>query len=243
MWERKDFRRKGLGPHPALEPIVVFDVLQGDQSVGPMSSRENSLTLSWARNTGQGSALIVLSFIASAILATGALVITSGDGAQAARELVARFSTLVFVISLLVAPLASLFPVRPLLAAARMRGNLRLSFVTAFVFSLACALLPASVAGQAFPGSAALYVGLNSVVLFVMLFPTNRTAMELVGAPSWRAIQLIATAYFWISFLVSALIHLVRDDGSTVWYPLVLMLLIATLVAMAAARFFPRAIR
>ena len=183
-----------------------------------------------------GGALIIFSFIVSVVLATGALVVTSGDGAQAARELVVRFSSLVFVSSLLVAPLAVLVPAKPLLALARMRGNLRLSFVVAFVFSLACLLMPATVSGQTLPGSAALYIGLNGAILFVMLFPANKAATQLFGASSWRAIQLIATAYFWISFLVSALIHQVRHEGSTIWNPLVLTLLAVTLAATLAAR-------
>jgi len=209
-----------------------------DQSRSFVPRLETLPALDWIRNASRGSALIVFSVIVSGVLATGALVVTSGDGAQAASELVVRFSTLVFVCSLLVAPLASLFPAKPLLALARMRGNLRLSFVATFVFSLACALLPASVAGQAFPGSAALYIGLNGAILFVMLFPANKTAIQFVGASGWRAIQLIATAYFWISFLVSALIPLARHDDSTVWNPLVLTLLALTLGAIFAAKIY-----
>ena len=203
-----------------------------------MSPLESSPALSSDRNLGQGSVLVGLSFILSVVLAIGALVVTNGDGAQAARELVARFSFLVFVSFLLVAPLAILVPARPLLALAQMRGNLRLAFVAASVLSLACVLMPATVAGEVLPASAVLYIGLNGLVLLVMLLATSRTAMQLVGAPGWRAIQLIASAYFWVTFLASAVVHLINFSGTSVWYPLVLTLLVATLGAIVAARFY-----
>lgn len=186
--------------------------------------------------TGHGSTVVVLSFIASVVLATGALVITSGDGAQAASELVVRFSTLIFIGSLVAEPLASLFPAGPLVALAHQRANLRLSFVATFAFSLACILMPATLAGESLPASAAVYVGLNSLILVTMLFPTNKAAMRLVGTSGWRAIQLIATAYFGMSFSVSALIHVIRNDGFAVWHPLVLSLFIGTFGVNVAAR-------
>lgn len=202
-----------------------------------MSQVESSPTLNWDGNVGRGKALVVVSFVVSGLLAAGALVVTTGDGAQAARELVTRFSTLLFVCSLLVVPLARLVPTRPFSALALMSGNLRLSFVTAFVFSLACILMPAAVAGEALSASSLLYIGFNGLVLLVMLFPTNRTATHLMGAASWRAIQLMATVYFWLSFVVSALVHITRHNDTAVWYPFVLTLLVASLGASIAARF------
>src|SRR5689334_23199201 len=112
-----------------------------------MSQLESYPTRSWNRNSDRGKALVIASFLASALLAAGALILTSGDGAQAARELVTRFSSLLFVCSLLAPPLALLVRARPLSALALMSGNLRLSFVATFVFSLACTLMPAAVGG------------------------------------------------------------------------------------------------
>ena len=201
-----------------------------------MGSLESSASLSSDTNLGHSSVLIGLSFISSAILGVGALVVTSGDGAPAARELVARFSLLVFVSYLLVEPLAVLYPGRPLLALARMRGSLRLAFVVAFVFSLACIFLPVTIAGTELPASALLFICVNGLVLLVMMFATSRTAMRIVGAPGWRAMQLIAAAYFWVTFLVSALVRLRDIGGTTVWYPFVSALLLGTLGAVVAAR-------
>lgn len=202
-----------------------------------MSQLESYPTLNWDGNTGRGKGLVVVSFLVSGILAAGALIVTAGDGAQAARELVTRFSSLLFVCSLLAAPLARIVPARSLSSLALMSGNLRLAFVAAFVFSLACVLMPASVGGEALSASSVLYIGLNGLVLLVMLFPANRTTTALMGAASWRAIQLVATAYFWASFLVSALIHIVRQNDSTIWYPMMLTLLVIALGAIIAARF------
>jgi hypothetical protein len=42
---------------------------------------------------------------------------------------------------------------------------------------------------------------------------------------------------FWLSFLVSALVHIIRQDDSAVWYPSALALLLASRVAIVAARF------
>jgi hypothetical protein len=56
--------------------------------------------------------------------------------------------------------------------------------------------MPAAVAGEALSAPAVLYIGLNGLVLLVMLFPANRPATQRMGAASWRAIQLVATAYF-----------------------------------------------
>lgn len=201
-----------------------------------MLSVENSASPSSEENLGRSSVVIGLSFILSAVLGASALVVTSGDGAQAARELVVRFSLLVFVGFLLAEPLAVLYPGKVLLALARMRGSLRLAFVVASVFSLVCILLPVTITGAALPASALLYISLNALVLSAMLFATSRTAMRIVGAPGWRAIQLIAVAYFWLTFLVTALVRLIAIGGTTVWYPFVLALLVATLGAVVAAR-------
>ena len=200
-----------------------------------MSQLDSAPRLSWDGDVSRGKALVVISFFISAFLAIGALIVTTGDGAQAARELVMRFSTLLFICSLLVVPLARLVPAQPLLALAHMSGSLRLSFVATFVFSLACILMPAAVADEALTASSGLYIGLNGLVLLVLLFPASRTATQLLGGASWRAIQLIGTAYFWLSFLISALIHIVRQNDSP-WHPIVLTLLLATLVVIVTAR-------
>ena len=202
-----------------------------------MSQSESYPTLSWDRNADRGKVLVVVSFLVSGILAAGALIVTAGDGAQAARELVTRFSSLLFVCYLLAAPLARIVPARPLSSLALMGGNLRLAFVAAFVFSLACILMPAAVAGEALSASAVLYIALNGAVLLIMLFPASRTAKLHMGAASWRAIQLMATAYFWLSFLVSALLHIVRQNDSPVWHTLMLTLLIIAFGTLIAARF------
>lgn len=202
-----------------------------------MSQLESSPALSWDGTAGRGKALVLACFLVSGVLAAGALVVTTGDGARAASELVMRFSSLLFVCSVLAAPLARIFPSKPLSALEQMSGSLRMSFVAAFVFSLACILMPAAVAGEALSASAALYIVLNGLVLLVMLFPANRTVAQRMSVASWRAIQLIATAYFWLSFLVSALVHIGRQNDGTVWYPFVLTLLLASLAALIGARF------
>lgn len=207
-----------------------------------MSQLESRSVLSWNRNTDRGKVLVILSFLASALLAAGALILTSGDGAHAARELVTRFSSLLFVCSLLAPPLARLVRARPLSALALMSGTLRLSFVATFVFSLACTLMPAAVGGEALPVSAVLYVGLNGLMLLVMLFPANRFATRRMGAASWRAIQHLATAYFWLAFLVSSLVHVARQDDSLVWYGFMLTLLVVALGAIVVAKFSREAV-
>ncbi len=57
-----------------------------------------------------GAALITGAFLVSASLAVYSLVVTSGDGARAAAELVGRFAVIVFAASLIARPLATAVP-------------------------------------------------------------------------------------------------------------------------------------
>ena len=75
-----------------------------------------------------GAALITGAFLVSASLAVYSLVVTSGDGARAAAELVGRFAVIVFAASLIARPLARLFPTKFLSAAAvSLRASDRIS--------------------------------------------------------------------------------------------------------------------
>ena len=192
------------------------------------------------QSTPHGGTLVFAAFLISAVLAAIALVITSGDGARAAGELVTRFSVLIFASSLLVEPLALLFPIRLFLIAAQERESLRLAFVAVCAFSLACIIAPAELTDASLPAGAVFYIVCNGIVLLTMLFTSLRSTVRLLGLPAWRAMRVISTAYFWLAFSLSDIARLTRDSDAGGWYTFSLVFLIAAIIAVSVAHYSSR---
>ena len=204
------------------------------QSVTFVASSTESARASH-KGAPHGGTLIFFSFMISAVLAACSLVVTSGDGSRAAGELVTRFSLLLFVSSLLVVPHAQLLPIPKLRAIARERENLRLAFVTAFAFSLACIIAPVELAGEGLSAAALFYFAFNTMVLIVMIFAGRRAAVRLLGLRACRAMRSIATAYFWLVFVLSDLAQIASGTGG--WYMFSLILLSGTILTAVSAHF------
>jgi len=187
-----------------------------------------------------GAALITGAFLVSASLAVYSLVVTSGDGARAAAELVGRFAVIVFAASLIARPLARLFPTKFLGAAAVESESLRIAFLVVYAFSIACVIGPAELGGQSLSWGSMLYAGFSGLVLLSLAIATLR---EPVGQPrqrEWRAIRAIATAYFWFAFVIADLVSLGQDTTVSSWHQYSLTLLLSSAGVWLAARALSR---
>ena len=112
--------------------------------------------------------------------------------------------------------------------------------MTVFAFSLACIIGPAALTDASLPVDATFYVVCNGIVLFVMFLTSLKSTLRFLGLPAWRAIRVISTSYFWLSFLLSDVALLNRDSGASGWYMISLVLLIGTVFAVAAAHYASR---
>jgi len=186
--------------------------------------------------TAHHATLIIAAFLVSAALATYSLVVTSGDGASAASGLVTHFAVLLFAASLIARPLARLFPTEFFVATAREAESLRLAFLVAFAFSLACLMAPAGLSGQHLSWNAALYMDFNGLVLMALALATWREMVGSAAQREWRAIRAIATSYFWLAFVLSDLAQLSSGARASSWHQFSLTLLLSSAGVGVAAR-------
>jgi hypothetical protein len=137
---------------------------------------------------------------AGALAAVSILMSPDGNGWKAAAEAVSRFSLLLFVAAMIVEPLARLVP--RLEAIGRERTNLMLAFVAASFVSIGCVAAPHVLFGETISVPALAYCLLNGFILTVLLFCVHQETRHVFGAPAWRAMQRIATSYFWTAFVL-----------------------------------------
>ena len=186
-------------------------------------------------HTGQ---IILFALLGSALLATASLVLNGADGWRVASDMVSRFSLLVFVAAMIVEPLARFFPTRTMRALGQERGSLVLAFAATAAASLACIVLPAELGGEALTVPAIAYCVLTGLILVVMLFSGHPATMRFLGAPAWRAMQRIATSYFWLVFTLSLIERLIGPHRPDSWPGFALMLLVAALLLRFADAFW-----
>jgi len=81
------------------------------------------------------------------------------------------------------------------------------------------------------------YCVLTAMILVVMSFSAHPAMERRLGAPASRALQRIATSYFWLVFIVTGLEHLVGPHRPDVWYGFSLLLLVGVLLLRFADSF------
>jgi len=184
------------------------------------------------RNAPHSGQVVLFAVLISALLAVAALALGAGDGSQwpLAAELVSRFSLLLFVAAMVIEPIARLIPSHATRAAARERGSLILGFAAAAAISLICVAAPSQLGGAPMTAPAIAYCLLTGAILVVMLFSANTATMRLLGAPAWRAMQRIATAYFWFAFALTGMSHLIGPHRPDDWHGFSLLLLVGALL-------------
>lgn len=188
-----------------------------------------------------GRLLVQISLAFSVMLAIAAFAVTGpADGWRAAAEVVSRLSVVTFVAALASEPLARLFPSATMHAVAREHDSLMFAFVAAFAVSLVCVLAPALLGMAQFTAPAILYAGLNVAVLVVLLLSFRPAVIEKIGARSWRAMQRIATAYYWLAFTMWNFGRLGTSDHPGSWYGFSLALLFGVIVLRLADWFVAR---
>ncbi|MBS0470818.1 MAG: hypothetical protein JSR60_07080 [Proteobacteria bacterium] len=139
-------------------------------------------------------------FGAAALAAVSLLMSHDGNGWKSAADAVSRFSMLLFVAAMTVEPLSRLVP--RFEAIGRERTNLVLAFVAASFAAIACVAAPHFLLGETLTVPAAAYCLVNGFILTVLLFCVHQETRRVLGAPAWRAIQRVATSYFWTVFVL-----------------------------------------
>jgi hypothetical protein len=198
--------------------MVVLDNAQGAPDIGGETSRSGGIVL---------FALIVAALLAGIALTLGA---ADGGGWTYAADIVSRFSLLIFVLTMTVEPVARLLHVRPTVAAARERGSLVLAFAAVSAVSLCCLLAPSWLGHEPISAPAIAYCILTAIILTVMLFSIHPGTGRVLGGPAWRAMQRIATAYFWMAFLLTGIERLIGPHQPDYWHGFSLLLLVAALL-------------
>jgi hypothetical protein len=189
--------------------------------------------------TAHAGQIVLFSALISALIAVGALSLDTSDGSHwgQAAEFVSRFSLLLFVAAMVVEPIARLIPTRPTRAAAQERSSLILGFAMASAVSLSCVAAPSFLGGEAMSAPAVAYCLLTGIILVVMLFSAHPATQRLLGGPTWRAMQRIATAYFWLAFALTGMGRLIGPHRPDDWHGFALLLLVAALLIRFADTF------
>ncbi|MEI9994844.1 MAG: hypothetical protein WDM91_09645 [Rhizomicrobium sp.] len=189
--------------------------------------------------SGHTGSIVLFALLLSALVAVASLSLQAGTGngwAEAGTQ-VGRFALLLFVAAMVVEPLGRLIPLKPMQAAARERGGLTLGFVTASAVALACELAPMQFGGAIVSAPTIAYCAFTGLILAVLLFSGHPATLRFLGEPAWRAMQRIATAYFWLAFTLTGIEHIVGPHRPDSWPGFSLLLLVAALLIRFADAF------
>jgi hypothetical protein len=201
-------------------------------------SQPSTEPLATAKFTQQ---IVLFSLAFATILASAALVMTgSADGWRVATEMVSRFSVVLFVAATSVEPLARIFPSESMATAGREHNSLMIAFVAAFTASLVCIVAPSAIGSTALSIPAIFYCALNGGVLFILLSSSTARSIAFLSARSLRAMQRIATAYYWLAFTMWDLGRLGSSSGHDGWYAFSLFLLAGVVFVKLADWFVAR---
>jgi hypothetical protein len=187
--------------------------------------------------TGHTAAIVGFALAGSAVAAMAAPIF-SAAGWGGASGFVSRFSLLLFIAAMVVEPLSRLIPA--LAPIGRERSNLLLAFAGASFASVACLVLPHYIFGEHLTLPAAAYSILTSVIVTVMLFSLHPGTRRRLGAPAWRAMQRVATAYFWTAFVLTGVDQSVGPHIPDAWPGFSLLLLTGAFLLRFADAFIAR---
>ena len=189
--------------------------------------------------TSHAGTIVLATLLISGLLVAVALSLGAVDasGWPDASEMVSRFALLIFVAAMVVEPAGRLIPTRATRAAARERSSLILAFAAALAVSLICLVSPVRFGGEPLAAPTVAYCLLTSVILVVMLFSAHPATERLLGAPAWRSMQRIATAYFWLAFALTAMERLIGPHRTDYWHGFALLLLVTALLVRFADTF------
>ncbi|HEY0301105.1 MAG TPA: hypothetical protein VGC36_07235 [Rhizomicrobium sp.] len=189
--------------------------------------------------SGHTGWLVLFALLGSVLLATAtqAFYADIAGGWTMAAQMVTRFALLLFVAAMSVEALARLVPIRSMATLGRERAGLVLAFAVSFAVSLLCVATGAYRGGDALSAPALAYCVLTGLILAVMLVSAHPATAALMGGPAARALQRIATAYFWLVLVITGLDHIVGPHRPDAWYGFSLLLLTATLLLRFADTF------
>jgi hypothetical protein len=184
-------------------------------------------------HTGQ---ILLFAVLGAALVGAASLSLNgqAGDGWRIAAEMVSRLSLLVFAAAMLVEPLSRLIPSRFTRALGRERGSLMLAFAVVSALGLVCVAAPMVLTHQNMTAETVAYSGLTAAILLVLLASAHPATMRFLGAPAWRTLQRVATAYFWTVFFIAGIQHLVGPHLPDRWYGFSILLLVGVLLVRFA---------
>jgi hypothetical protein len=182
--------------------------------------------------TPHAGQVVLFALLMSALVAAAALNLPrEGTNPWAfAADMVSRFSLLLFLAAMVVEPIARLIPSALTEAAARERPGLMIGFAFAIAVSLACLMAPTLMGTEKLVAPNAVYSALTAFIVVVLMVSSHPATMRLLGERAWRALQRIATAYFWIAFSLTGIDKTVGPHRPDDWYGVSLLLLVAALL-------------
>lgn len=176
--------------------------------------------------------VVLFSILISAVVAAGAMNMAT-DGASPwgfAAEMVARFSLILFVVAMVVEPIARLIPTDATQAAARERPSLMIGFAFATAVSLGLLMAPVYLGTEKLAGPVTVYSAMTAAIVVVLLSSSHPATKRFLGETAWRTLQRVATAYFWVAFSIIGIDKMVGPHRPESWHGISLMLLVGALL-------------
>ena len=177
-----------------------------------------------------GRIMLFAMLMTALVAAIGFTLGEDGTGWGLAADWASRCALLVFVAAMTVEPLSHLLRLPIMRLAARERVSLVMAFIAAMAISVALDLAPWLLAGKALAAPTFAYCIVTGAILVVMLFSNHPATVRLLGAPSWRAMQRIACAYFWTVFALTSMGRLIGPHRPDDWHGVALLLLAAAVL-------------
>jgi hypothetical protein len=195
-------------------------------------------TSAFAIETSSGSRLVLATAAGAALAAAiGYVLGEDGTGWALASDWASRFALLVFVAAMIAEPAGRLIPSHATARLAEARTALLMGFIAAMIVSLGCVLAPWLLGGIALGAPTVVYCVMSAMILTVLLFAIHPGTVRLIGAPSWRALQSVAAAYFWSVFALSAMGRVIGPHRPDMWPGFALLLLTAAVLLRFADAF------
>lgn len=189
-----------------------------------------------SRHSPRGTSITILGAVASCLTIGLITLVARGaslSGWHAAAEVVSRASSFVFVIWFIAEPLGVLFPYGAMRRLSSKRPALQQAFVSAYATFLAFVAAPFILADAPMQAVTLIFLIFAGLVTFVLALSAH--CGGLLSDSAWRAMRILATGYFWLTFVFADLRDFYGPPPSDLFSEISLLVLIAALLIRFSA--------